>query len=250
MPLDGTLRPDPDLQFVDIMKVNLIRLLTFLFSLSCVSFVLYQGYNCWIKYKANPQTTQVSIEKATRHPDITFCPTWDFYKKRKNDCNISAASYFDESEYQWNGTLNCSDPIKLHKDIVGDVTDLIQGIDTFGNDVILNHLDDPRNIRALDHDRGRCYSFQMPTDVTNVDIYFTVQPTPTVFIHQPGNFLESTDTYLELMPGTVTTIKVLYETFKVLSFDGEICQNGKGYSRDNCLYSAIKEVIKAKYKNF
>ena len=61
------------------MKVNLIRLLTFLFSLSCVSFVFYQGNNCWIKYKTIPQTTQVSIEKATRHPDITFCPTWDFY---------------------------------------------------------------------------------------------------------------------------------------------------------------------------
>ena len=67
--------------------------------------------------KSNPQTTQVSIEKATRYPDITFCPSSDFYKKRNNDCNISASDYFHQN--QWNGTLNCSDPIKLHKSIVG-----------------------------------------------------------------------------------------------------------------------------------
>ena len=52
-----------------------------------------------------------------------FCPDWDFYKKRNNDCNISGNSYF--SRNQWNGTLNCSDPIKLHQTIVGDVIYLV-----------------------------------------------------------------------------------------------------------------------------
>ena len=235
------------------MKVNLIRLLTFLFSISCVSFVFYQGNNCWIKYKTIPQTTQVSIEKATRHPDITFCPTWDFYNKRKNDCNISAASYFDESEYQWNGTLNCSDPIKLHKDIVGDVTELIGRIDTYGDDIALHDwldLDDLRNFRVLDHTFGRCYSLQVPPNVTTVNVILFPHQT-SVYVHAPGNFLgSSSKATAELMPPeTRTAVEVLYETFKVLSFDGEKCQNDKGYRRDNCLYSASQEVIKAKYKN-
>ena len=128
------------------MRVNLIRLLTFLFSLSCVSFVFYQGYKCWIKYKAIPKSTHVSIEKAARYPDVTFCPSFDFYQKRNNDCNISAKSYFER--HQWNGTLNCSDPIKLHKSIVGDVTDLVRSIVISGDDVDIDDiisvdLDDP-----------------------------------------------------------------------------------------------------------
>ena len=236
------------------MKVNLIRLLTFLFSISCVSFVFYQGNNCWIKYKTIPQTTQVSIEKATRHPDITFCPSFDFYKKRNNECNISLFSYFDQSKYQWNGTFNCSDPSKLHKDIVGDVTELIGRIRTNGDDIALGNrwvdLDDPRNIRAFDHTFGRCYTLQVPPNVTSINIILFPHQT-SVSIHEPGNFLGSSNkATAELMPPDIVThVEVLYETFKVLSFDGEICQNDKGYRRDNCLYSAIQEVIKAKYKN-
>ena len=86
-------------------------------------------------------------------------------------------------------------------------------------------------------------------DMTWIDIEFLNQT--YVSINAPGNFLGNSDkATIRLIPNSYTRVKVLYETFKVLSFDGEICQNDKGYSRDDCLHSAIKEVIKARYKNF
>ena len=229
------------------MKVQDIqKYVSLLISLSCASFVFYQGYKCWIKYKAIPKTTHVSIEKAARYPDVTFCPSFDFYRKN-TECNISAESYFFRN--QWKGTQNCSDPIKLHKSIVGDVTDLVRSIVISGDDVDIDDiisvdLDDPRNFRVLDLPNGRCYSIQWTNtfDMTWIEIDFLGET--SVSIHAPGNFLESSDrATIELMPQTKTTVKVLYETFKVLSFDGEACQNDKGYRRDNCLYSAIQEVI-------
>ena len=208
------------------MRVNCIQLLTFLFSLSCVSIVFYQGYNCWIKYKSNPQTTQVSIEKATRFPDITFCPHGDFYKKRNNDCNISAFDYFINN--QWNGTLNCSDPIKLHKSIVGDVKDLVSNIIMYDDHLNASNsmtvdLDNPSNFRVLDFPNGRCYSLRwdITFDMYAITFYFLGQT--SVSIDPPGNFFNSFESpIIDLTEYRVTTVNVLYETFKVLSFDGEI----------------------------
>ena len=220
-------------------------MLTFLFSLSCVSIVFYQGYNCWVKYKSNPQTTQVSIEKATRYPDITFCPSSDFYKKRNNDCNISASDYFHQN--QWNGTLNCSDPIKLHKSIVGDVKDLVSSISMYDDQLYTSNsknvdLDNQSNFRVIEIPTGRCYSLRwdITFDTHAIQFYFLGQTSVT--IDPPGNFFNSFESTIIDLNKTLTRVKVLYETFKVLNFDGEICQNDEAYSRDNCLYSAIQEV--------
>ena len=173
--------------------------------------------------------------------------------EKNTECNISAESYFFRN--QWKGTQNCSDPIKLHKSIVGDVTDLVRSIVISGDDVDIDDiisvdLDDPRNFRVLDLPNGRCYSIQWTNtfDMTWIEIDFLGET--SVSIHAPANFLESSDrATIELKPRTKTTVQVLYETFKVLSFNGLICQSDKEYRRDSCLYSAIQEVIKAKYKN-
>ena len=235
------------------MRFNWIELSTFLFSLSCVSFVFYQGYNCWIKYKEFPETTQVSIKKSTRYPDITFCPSFDFYRKRMDDCNISVNSYFNQN--QWNDTVNCSDPIKLHKNIVGNVTDFVRSIIISGDDIDPNNimnvdLDYPKSFRVLDFLDGRCYSLQWD-DITfdTVSVKLIFLGLTYVYIHAPGNFYETKESTLELelMPQTESIVNVLYETFKVLSYDGDFCQNDEAYNRDDCLYSAIQEVLKTKY---
>ena len=238
------------------MRVNCIQLLTFLFSFSCVSIVFYQGYNCWIKFKSNPQTTHVSIEKATRYPDITFCPDEDFYAKRNNDCNISAYAYFHLN--QWNGTLNCSDRIKLHKAIVGDITDVVDQIVLYDDELYASvhsrivDLNDPSNFRVLDFPNGlwgRCYSLRWDTTFNTVSVHFFFSGRTFVSVHPPGNFLENPNkATVTMMPGNSNIVNVLYETFKVLNFDGEICQNDEAFSRDDCLYSAIQEVSKVNTK--
>lgn len=237
-----------DLQYIKMRVQGIQKYLSILISLSCASFVLYQGYKCWTKYKAIPKTTHVSIEKATRYPDVTFCSSVDFFR-RNNDCNISAHSYFTQN--QWTGTLNCSDPIKLHNSLVGDVKDLvwsivISGDDVDVSDIISVDLEDPSNFRVLDLPNGRCYSIQWTNDfdMTWIDIEFLNQT--YVSINAPGNFLGNSDkATIRLIPNSYTRVKVLYETFKVLSFDGEICENDKEYKRDNCMYSAIQEVIQS-----
>ena len=70
-----------------------------------------------------------------------------------------------------------------------------------------------------------------------------------VSVHPPGNFLENPNkATVTMMPGNSNIVNVLYETFKVLNFDGEICQNDEAFSRDDCLYSAIQEVSKVNTK--
>ena len=106
------------------LDLNVQDILSFLVSLSCATFVVYQGYKCWTKYETVPKTTHVSIEKSQWYPDVTFCPTFDFYSRRQNECNISATEYF--YYIQWQGdTDQCKDPIKVHEHIVGTIKDLI-----------------------------------------------------------------------------------------------------------------------------
>ena len=103
-------------------------------------------------------------------------------------------------------------------------------------------LDNPSNFRIIEIPTGRCYSLRWNTtfDTLSVQFYFFGQT--SVSIDPPGNFFNSFESTIIDLNKTLTRVKVLYETFKVLSFDGEICQNDEAYSHDNCLYSAIQEV--------
>ena len=41
---------------------------------ACLSFVLYQSHECWLKYYTLPKSTDVSIQKAESYPEVTLCP--------------------------------------------------------------------------------------------------------------------------------------------------------------------------------
>ena len=214
-------------------------------SLSCATFVVYQGYKCWTKYETVPKTTHVSIEKSKLYPDVTFCPTFDFYSRRQNECNISATEYFYYIPWQGNSDP-CKDPIKVHEQIVGTIKNLIQfmlisGDDIHDENVIVVDLGNSSNFKPLDHLKGRCYTLQWPKtiDMTWLEIDFASQT--SVSIHAPGEFFSSEKATFKLFPRTDTTINVLYETFTVLNFDGEQCHTDEQYNRDDCLYSAIQE---------
>ena len=40
---------------------------------ACLSFVLYQSHECWLKYYGLPKFTDVSFQKAESYPEVTFC---------------------------------------------------------------------------------------------------------------------------------------------------------------------------------
>ena len=86
---------------------------------------------------------------------------------------------------QWNGTLNCSDPIKLHKSIVGDVKDLVSSISLYDEDLANSKnvdLDNQSNFRIIDFPNGRCYTLRwdITFDTFSVHIFFLGQTSVSI----------------------------------------------------------------------
>ena len=114
---------------------------TILLTLSCLIFVAYQAQKCIQKFKENPRSTDVSIEKAAKHsyPDLTFCHTkiplfvystvsgtTNLFKQQLKKCGLTMQNYL--LEQKWVGNDSCPDPKELYLDGVGNVSDLVQYI--------------------------------------------------------------------------------------------------------------------------
>ena len=63
-------------------KDSIFNIFTFILTLGCFIFVIYQGRECVIKYINKPKSTDVNIEHASKnpYPSLTLCP-----KTKKGD---------------------------------------------------------------------------------------------------------------------------------------------------------------------
>ena len=117
------------------------RFISFLLTIACCAFVIYQTDKCIKKYKAYPKSTELSIEKVSKHdyPDMSFCRS-DFsgFENELKQCNLTRNDYI--KEYKWTSNISeeCMDPKNLYLKITGKPSDIIKQIDIVGT-VFENH---------------------------------------------------------------------------------------------------------------
>ena len=207
---------------------------------ACLSFVLYQSHECWLKYYTLPKSTDVSIQKAESYPEVTLCPKdLKVYNDFLQKCNLSYSDYF--SSYKWTGNDSCKDPQILWNTMVGNIKDLIMLFNIRSNDdMIPINMNDLGNFRTFDGLHGRCYTLNWPKMLDLTSLHIFLKHEAKVYIHPPGEFFGSESAVFNLYEATDTRIKVLYETFEVLDYNGEICIKNSTESRDVCILNAVQ----------
>ena len=239
------------------MKKYLKEGVTILLTLSCLVFVVYQAQKCIQKFKDNPRSTDVSIEKAAKHdyPDLTFCHakipllnsttsgTTKLFSNKLKKCVLTMKNYL--LEHQWVGNDSCPDPKKLYLDGVGNVSDLIQYVKLVDFDGKKSNLDitDEQLIQFKDISKYmRCFTLNLPrkNEIHEVQVKFIANA--VIFIHSHGSSLDQDwKMKLKLNGNKYITSDIMYDSFQVLDFDGEVC-NAYESSRDDCIQEATAQV--------
>ena len=231
-------------------KDTIFNTFTFILTLGCFIFVIYQGRECVIKYINKPKSTDVTIEHASKnpYPSLTLCPktkrgdenALELTKNTLKKCNLTLE---DLQSGKWFGVGNesyCEDPKELYNMIMG-TTDLIEY-----STIMVRSKDG----KALDyelitrHDFGlgvNCVTLSInSTDLFKVMIYTFVNA--TIKIGTPGDFYgDSETTNIILDNGVSKGVKIKHELFEVLDFDGEECVHYGENSRDDCIMKKIHD---------
>ena len=214
---------------------------------ACLSFVLYQSHKCLLKYYSSPKSADVSIQKAESHPEVTLCPKdLTVYNDYLKKCNLSNDDYF--VKHKWIGNDSCKDPKILWNTMVGNINDWIMQVFFKANDkwIPINMNDLDNFFRTLDAGlHGRCYTWNLPKilDFTSIHIVFKNHKAK-VHIHPPGEFFWSESAVFNMYGHGHTKIKLLYETFEVLDYNGDICIKSLNESKDDCILNAIQQESK------
>ena len=221
---------------------ELHTLISLMVTSACLSFVLYQSNECWLKYCASPKSTDVSIQKAELYPEVTICPhNLQIYTSFLQSCNLTYQNYF--SQYRWTGNGSCKDPKVLWNSMVGTINDFIMFVNIFTHDDLIRiDLKNQSHFKVQDGLKGRCYTLIWLPHLELTSLQMFVKHEATVYIHAPGESFGSDVAEVTLYNNTVTKIKLLYETFEVLDYSGEAClSHSVNESRDDCIYEAIQK---------
>ena len=224
-------------------KRSIFDFVSLIITLLCVSFVAYKAQECIAKYVSEPESTDVAIERASKHkyPAISIClnDIDSFYGETLVKCNLTTTDYKDND--RWRGTGNdefCQDPEKLYEEMTGDPFNSVISY-------ILASNDDDYDIELSYYTKdskwnGRCFTFEAPdnTLITQIDAEFWNDA--YVYIHSPGSFFGTDYKEYGIIRGNHTKIDVMHEVFEVLDFDGQVCAKYP-YGRDACIFDTIHQ---------
>ena len=242
------------------MKKYLKEGVTILLTLSCLVFVVYQAQKCIQKFKDNPRSTDVSIEKAAKHdyPDLTFCHakipllnsttsgTTKLFSNKLKKCGLTMQNYL--LEQQWVGNASCTDPKEIYLDGAGNVSDLIQYVKLEDFDGKMSNLDitDEQLIQFKDIFKYmRCFTLNLPRKVEIHKVKVKFIGNAVIFIHSHGSSLDQDwKIKLKLKGNKYITSDIMYDSFQVLDFDGEVCHRYET-NRDDCIQEETAQVKKS-----
>ena len=229
---------------------NTLSLAMFLF---CTAFVIYKSTECFTKFLKRPQSNEVSIEHASKHPypTITICPVnKDFLETL---CNIADAEY--KYNAKWFGTEGnqtiCSDPEKLFDAMASgpeDTVDSLYQVNFKHNSVIVLDWRSPTSswknafhfIDSYEYGNYRCFSYEPPDSAFIIALWF--KRNVSIHIHNKGDFTATSNTkYFLLKIGQSFNIDIGYEYLQMLEFDGVDCRNYFDEQRDSCIDAYIYE---------
>ena len=240
------------------MKKYLREGVTILLTLSSLIFVVYQAQKCILKFKENPKSTDVSIEKAAKHsyPDLTFCHTkiplfvystvsgtTNLFKQQLKKCGLTMQNYL--LEHKWVGNDSCHDPEEMYLDGVGNVSDLVQYIkfEDFDGKKTNQDIADEQLIQFKDISKYmRCFTLNLPRKIEIQKVIVKFKSNAVIFIHSHGSSLDQDwKMKLKLTGNKYITSDIMYDSFQVLDFDGEVC-NRYETNREDCIQEATAQV--------
>ena len=103
--------------FLPKAKQNLSRIVSAILLLSCSTFVLFKGYECFKKYLDKPEGSKVKYVFAGSlpFPAVTFCPLdipgflpKSYNEKVMKSCNLSVSEYTKTGPWIGTGGPNCT----------------------------------------------------------------------------------------------------------------------------------------------
>ena len=236
------------------------KYLTILLTLSCLIFVVYQTQECIQKFKDNPRSTDVSIEKAAKHdyPDLTFCHakiplfplsstsgTSKLFSNKLEKCGLTMQKYL--LEQQWVGNDSCPDPKEIYLEGVGNVSNLVQyvKIEDFDGKESNLEITNEQLIQFKDITKYmRCFTLNLPRKIEINEVEVKFMANAVVFIHSHGSSLDHDwKMKLKLNGNKFITSDIMYDSFQVLDFDGKVCKQYES-SRYNCMQEKTAQVNK------
>ena len=218
------------------------RFLSFILSFACFVFVIYQTHNCIQKYNEGPKSTQVSIVKASEHayPDFTFChQNEDHIKKKLENCGLTTYRY---KHYEFIGSnKSCADAVGTQSDLIKSIK--ITNFDDEEKELDILNVNEKWLVIKDSYDKWRCYTFKIPKKMAIKLLSFKFKVNTDIYIlGAQTSFDQDWKLKLNVSDDQYITTDILYETYEVLDFDGDLCQNYDQLSRDECLETSIHQV--------
>ena len=224
-------------------KAIIVEAISYIFTLGCFVFVMYQACSCLHKYLAEPKSTDVTIELASKHayPTLTFCLVEDndIFEEVLQTCNLTYDDYFKDNK--WMGS--CKDPAKLSDEVINDLlTKLIASLEI---DTRNGRLSASRENFEYKHLlEYNCYSYKPPQNTEIRTIEATINHNASIFLGNEGDLygVEPVETkpilvFLE----TSLVIDVSHEAIEVLDFDGVPCKDYGTKERDECVLETMHQ---------
>ena len=211
----------------------------------CLSFVIYKAQECMVKFLDKPESTDVSIEHASKHdyPAISIClnDIDSFYAQTLEKCNLTVDDY--KYNNVWLGSNGnhefCKDPLKLYEEMTKNPFDAVINSIVASND----DIDDIKLTHYTKDSKwnGRCFTYEEPEDTRINGITVSFWNDAYVYVHSPGSFFGTDFKEFKVARGQEVKIDVMHEVFEVLDFDGQDCKKYP-FGRDACIFDKIHKV--------
>lgn len=225
-------------------KRKIFDFVSFVITIFCLSFVIYKAQECVVKYLDKPESTDVSIEHASKHdyPAISIClnDMDSFYASTLQKCNLTVDDYMYNNVWVGSNVSHdfCQDPFKLFEEMTGNpfnsIINRISASDEEGSDVEFSYYTKDSKWN------GRCFTFEEPQNTKVTELQFWFWNDAYVYVHSPGSYFGTDYKEFKVLVGDQVRVDVLHEVFEVLDFDGQACEKYP-FGRDACIFEIIQK---------
>ena len=255
-------------------KTVITRMFSLFLFLGCASFVIYRGYECFVKYLEKPEAIDIAFKSSGSQvaffPLITFC-SYDKPLKENilKGCNLTSEDYLKKHMWVGQGHANCTDPKVLSKQINYGLDDLKTEIDYFSISTYKKSKLDIYDIyrvgpnyhmypndsrfhwtKFILDSKHTCLSMRLPEMMVELGInyfriFFKLRPYLYIYWNEDGLFysdMPDSSPEISTFDGKGHYIPVEHETLELLEYDGEKCEKSKDYKLDKCRREFIDKV--------
>ena len=230
--------------------VKAFRLLVFI---SCCLTLTWQLSKCCMRFLEKPQGTQISVISSAgkTFPSITVCS--DMHNNTSvlnstflSNCGIDSSEYRYQLKWSVQGIEKCKDPKTLFHSIIFKPEHLVKEIEIDDKQTILPN--DTASLLPIDmKSYGRCYTFNLPSRFLRngvSKIKFVFASAVRVFVHNKGVLSmdrQARRKFVDVEIYKKYFANVEHNIYEMLDLDGELCEDEKKYSLDECVHNLLNK---------